>query len=208
MKTSRFFSIFAIALVALGTSLKANSTEQSTYDFTCIQVTNNVNLQFIDGNDSRIIANGDEVTLEYDGNTLTISAKDTSTTPTVTICAPQLRTIEYDGNADITLSGKLSANQLVMCTNGEGTMVIEDASIKRLSCSVQGAGNIFFYSLKADMMVCNLANTGKVIMGSLTSDDCLTHETALNVVSRSFDNPDSNIMQKASFVAKGVEVSI
>lgn len=208
MKTSRFFSIFAIALVALSTSLKANSTEQSTNDFTCIQVTNNVNLQFIDGNDSRVIANGDEVTLEYDGNTLTISTKDTSTTPTVTICAPQLRTIEYDGNADITLSGRLNANQLVMCLNGEGTMVIEDASIKRLSCSVQGSGNIFFYSLKADMMVCNLANTGKVIMGSLTSDDCLAHETALNVVSRSFDNPDSKIMQKASFVAKGVEVSI
>ena len=208
MKTSRFFSIFAIALIALGTSLRANSTELPSTNFTCIQVTNNVNLRFIDGNDSRVIANGDEVVLEYNDNTLTISAKGANATPTVTICAPQLRTIEYDGNADITLSDRLNANQLVMCLNGEGTMVIEDASIKRLSCSVQGAGNIFFYSLKADMMVCNLANTGKVIMGSLTSDDCLTHETALNVVSRSFDNPDSNIMQKASFVAKGVEVSI
>lgn len=39
MKTSRFFSIFAIALIALGTSLRANSTELPSTNFTCIQVT-------------------------------------------------------------------------------------------------------------------------------------------------------------------------
>lgn len=208
MKTSKLFSIFAIAFAVLGTSSMVNGNELPAIAFTNIQVNNNVNLKFVDGNEPSIMANDAEVSFEYEENTLIISAKNAEAPTTVTICAPQLHSLEYNGDADITVSGNLRASQLVMSVTGNGTMVIEDADVKRLSCSVQGSGNIFFYALNADMMVCNLANTGKLILGSLTSDDCLTRETAINVVSRNFDNPDNNSFQKASFVAKDVKFTI
>ena len=208
MKTSKLFSIFAIAIAALGTSSMVNGTELPAIAFTNIQVNNNVNLQFVDGNESSIVANDAEVTLEYEGNTLVISAKNADSAPTVTICAPQLHSLEYNGSADISVSGNLNASQLVLSVTGEGTMVVENAQVKRLSCSVQGPGNIFFYALQADMMVCNLSSTGKLVLGSLTSDDCLTRDTAINVISRNFDSPDSNSFQKSSFVAKDVKVTI
>lgn len=208
MKTSKLFSIFAIAFAVLGTSSMVNGNELPAIAFTNIQVNNNVNLKFVDGNEPSIMANDAEVSFEYEENTLIISAKNAKAPTTVTICAPQLHSLEYNGDADITVSGNLRASQLVMSVTGNGTMVIEDADIKRLSCSVQGSGNIFFYALNADMMVCNLANSGKLILGSVTSDDCLTRETAINVVSRNFDNPDNNSFQKASFVAKDVKFTI
>lgn len=208
MKTSKLFSIFAIAFAVLGTSSMVNGNELPAIAFTNIQVNNNVNLKFVDGNEPSIMANDAEVSFEYEENTLIISAKNAEAPTTVTICAPQLHSLEYNGDADITVSGNLRASQLVMSVTGNGTMVIEDADIKRLSCSVQGSGNIFFYALNADMMVCNLANSGKLILGSVTSDDCLTRETAINVVSRNFDNPDNNSFQKASFVAKDVKFTI
>ena len=208
MKTSKLFSIFAIAFAVLGTSSMVNGNELPAIAFTNIQVNNNVNLKFVDGNEPSIMANDAEVSFEYEENTLIISAKNAEAPTTVTICAPQLHSLEYNGDADITVSGNLHASQLVMSVTGNGTMVIEDADIKRLSCSVQSTGNMFFYALNADMMVCNLANTGKLILGSVTSDDCLTSETAINVVSRNFDNPDNNSFQKASFVAKDVKFTI
>ena len=208
MKTSKLFSIFAIAFAVLGTSSMVNGNELPAIAFTNIQVSNNVNLKFVDGNEPSIMANDAEVSFEYEENTLIISAKNTEAPTTVTICAPQLHSLEYNGDADITVSGNLRASQLVMSVTGNGTMVIEDADVKRLSCSVQGSGNIFFYALNTDMMVCNLANTGKLILGSVTSDDCLTRETAINVVSRNFDSPDNNSFQKASFVAKDVKFTI
>lgn len=208
MKTSKLFSIFAIAFAVLGTSSMVNGNELPAIAFTNIQVNNNVNLKFVDGNEPSIMANDAEVSFEYKENTLIISAKNAEAPTTVTICAPQLHSLEYNGDADITVSGNLRASQLVMSVTGNGTMVIEDADIKRLSCSVQGSGNIFFYALNADMMVCNLANSGKLILGSVTSDDCLTRETAINVVSRNFDSPDNNSFQKASFVAKDVKFTI
>ena len=208
MKTSKLFSIFAIAFAVLGTSSMVNGNELPAIAFTNIQVNNNVNLKFVDGNEPSIMANDAEVSFEYEENTLIISAKNAEAPTTVTICAPQLHSLEYNGDADITVSGNLRASQLVMSVTGNGTMVIEDANVKRLSCSVQGSGNIFFYALNADMMVCNLANTGKLILGSVTSDDCLTRETAINVVSRNFDSPDNNSFQKASFVAKDVKFTI
>ena len=208
MKTSKLFSIFAIAFAALGTSSMVNGNELPAIAFTNIQVNNNVNLKFVDGNEPSIMANDAEVSFEYEENTLIISAKNAEAPTTVTICAPQLHSLEYNGDADITVSGNLRASQLVMSVTGNGTMVIEDADVKRLSCSVQGSGNIFFYALNADMMVCNLANSGKLILGSVTSDDCLTRETAINVVSRNFDSPDNNSFQKASFVAKDVKFTI
>ena len=208
MKTSKLFSIFAIAFAVLGTSSMVNGNELPAIAFTNIQVNNNVNLKFVDGNEPSIMANDAEVSFEYEENTLIISAKNAEAPTTVTICAPQLHSLEYNGDADITVSGNLRASQLVMSVTGNGTMVIEDADIKRLSCSVQGSGNIFFYALNADMMVCNLANSGKLILGSVTSDDCLTRETAINVVSRNFDSPDNNSFQKASFVAKDVKFTI
>ena len=208
MKTSKLFSIFAIAFAVLGTSSMVNGNELPVIAFTNIQVNNNVNLKFVDGNEPSIMANDAEVSFEYEENTLIISAKNAEAPTTVTICAPQLHSLEYNGDADITVSGNLRASQLVMSVTGNGTMVIEDADIKRLSCSVQGSGNIFFYALNADMMVCNLANSGKLILGSVTSDDCLTRETAINVVSRNFDSPDNNSFQKASFVAKDVKFTI
>ena len=208
MKTSKLFSIFAIAFAALGTSSMVNGNELPAIAFTNIQVNNNVNLKFVDGNEPSIMANDAEVSFEYEENTLIISAKNAESPTSVTICAPQLHSLEYNGDADITVSGNLRASQLVMSVTGNGTMVIEDADVKRLSCSVQGSGNIFFYALNADMMVCNLANSGKLILGSVTSDDCLTRETAINVVSRNFDSPDNNSLQKASFVAKDVKFTI
>ncbi len=208
MKTSKLFSIFAIAFAVLGTSSMVNGNELPAIAFTNVQVNNNVNLKFVDGNEPSIMANDAEVSFEYEENTLIISAKNAEAPTTVTICAPQLHSLEYNGDADITVSGNLRASQLVMSVTGNGTMVIEDADVKQLSCSVQGSGNIFFYALNADMMVCNLANTGKLILGSVTSDDCLTRETAINVVSRNFDNPDNNSFQKASFVAKDVKFTI
>ena len=208
MKTSKLFSIFAIAFAVLGTSSMVNGNELPVIAFTNIQVNNNVNLKFVDGNEPSIMANDAEVSFEYEENALIISAKNAEAPTTVTICAPQLHSLEYNGDADITVSGNLRASQLVMSVTGNGTMVIEDADVKRLSCSVQGSGNIFFSALNADMMVCNLANTGKLILGSVTSDDCLTRETAINVVSRNFDNPDNNSFQKASFVAKDVKFTI
>ena len=208
MKTSKLFSIFAIAFAVLGTSSMVNGNELPAIAFTNIQVNNNVNLKLVDGNEPSIMANDAEVSFEYEENTLIISAKNAEAPTTVTICAPQLHSLEYNGDADITVSGNLRASQLVMSVTGNGTMVIEDADIKQLSCSVQGSGNIFFYALNADMMVCNLANTGKLILGSVTSDDCLTRETAINVVSRNFDSPDNNSFQKASFVAKDVKFTI
>ena len=208
MKTSKLFSIFAIAFAVLGTSSMVNGNELPAIAFTNIQVSNNVNLKFVDGNEPSIMANDAEVSFEYEENALIISAKNAEAPTTVTICAPQLHSLEYNGDADITVSGNLRASQLVMSVTGNGTMVIEDADIKRLSCSVQGSGNIFFYALNADMMVCNLANSGKLILGSVTSDDCLTRETAINVVSRNFDSPDNNSFQKASFVAKDVKFTI
>lgn len=208
MKTSKLFSIFAIAFAVLGTSSMVNGNELPAIAFTNIQVNNNVNLKFVDGNEPSIMANDAEVSFEYEENTLIISAKNAEAPTTVTICAPQLHSLEYNGDADITVSGNLRASQLVMSVTGNGTMVIEDADIKQLSCSVQSTGNIFFYALNADMMVCNLANTGKLILGSVTSDDCLTRETAINVVSRNFDSPDNNSFQKASFVAKDVKFTI
>ena len=208
MKTSKLFSIFAIAFAVLGTSSMVNGNELPAIAFTNIQVNNNVNLKFVDGNEPSIMANDAEVSFEYEENTLIISAKNAEAPTTVTICAPQLHSLEYNGDADITVSGNLRASQLVMSVTGNGTMVIEDADVKRLSCSVQGSGNIFFYALNADMMVCNLANSGKLILGSVTSDDCLTRETAINVVSRNFDSPDNNSFQKASFVAKDVKFTI
>ena len=208
MKTSKLFSIFAIAFAVLGTSSMVNGNELPAIAFTNIQVNNNVNLKFVDGNEPSIMANDAEVSFEYEENALIISAKNAETPTTVTICAPRLHSLEYNGDADITVSGNLRASQLVMSVTGNGTMVIEDADIKRLSCSVQSTGNMFFYALNADMMVCNLANTGKLILGSVTSDDCLTRETAINVVSRNFDSPDNNSFQKASFVAKDVKFTI
>ena len=208
MKTSKLFSIFAIAFAVLGTSSMVNGNELPAIAFTNIQVNNNVNLKFVDGNEPSIMANDAEVSFEYEENTLIISAKNAEAPTTITICAPQLHSLEYNGDADITVSGNLRSSQLVMSVTGNGTMVIEDADIKRLSCSVQGSGNIFFYALNADMMVCNLANSGKLILGSVTSDDCLTRETAINVVSRNFDSPDNNSFQKASFVAKDVKFTI
>ena len=208
MKTSKLFSIFAIAFAVLGTSSMVNGNELPAIAFTNVQVNNNVNLKFVDGNEPSIMANDAEVSFEYEENALIISAKNAEAPTTVTICAPQLHSLEYNGDADITVSGNLRASQLVMSVTGNGTMVIEDADIKRLSCSVQGSGNIFFYALNADMMVCNLANSGKLILGSVTSDDCLTRETAINVVSRNFDSPDNNSFQKASFVAKDVKFTI
>lgn len=208
MKTSKLFSIFAIAFAVLGTSSMVNGNELPAIAFTNIQVNNNVNLKFVDGNEPSIMANDAEVSFEYEENTLIISAKNAEAPTTVTICVPQLHSLEYNGDADITVTGNLRASQLVMSVTGNGTMVIEDADIKRLSCSVQGSGNIFFYALNADMMVCNLANSGKLILGSVTSDDCLTRETAINVVSRNFDSPDNNSFQKASFVAKDVKFTI
>ena len=208
MKTSKLFSIFAIAFAVLGTSSMVNGNELPAIAFTNIQVNNNVNLKFVDGNEPSIMANDAEVSFEYEENTLIISAKNAESPTYVTICAPQLHSLEYNGDADITVSGNLRASQLVMSVTGNGTMVIEDADVKRLSCSVQGSGNIFFYALNADMMVCNLANAGKLILGSVTSDDCLTRETAINVVSRNFDSPDNNSFQKASFVAKDVKFTI
>lgn len=208
MKTSKLFSIFAIAFAVLGTSSMVNGNELPAIAFTNIQVNNNVNLKLVDGNEPSIMANDAEVSFEYEENTLIISAKNDESPTSVTICAPQLHSLEYNGDADITVSGNLRASQLVMSVTGNGTMVIEDADIKRLSCSVQGSGNIFFYALNADMMVCNLTNTGKLILGSVTSDDCLTRETAINVVSRNFDSPDNNSFQKASFVAKDVKFTI
>ena len=208
MKTSKLFSIFAIAFAVLGTSSMVNGNELPAIAFTNIQVNNNVNLKFVDGNEPSIMVNDAEVSFEYEENTLIISAKNAESPTSVTICAPQLHSLEYNGDADITVSGNLRASQLVMSVTGNGTMVIEDADVKRLSCSVQGSGNIFFYALNADMMVCNLANTGKLILGSVTSDDCLTRETAINVVSRNFDSPDNNSFQKASFVAKDVKFTI
>ena len=208
MKTSKLFSIFAIAFAVLGTSSMVNGNELPAIAFTNVQVNNNVNLKFVDGNEPSIMANDAEVSFEYEENTLIISAKNAEAPTTVTICAPQLHSLEYNGDADITVSGNLRSSQLVMSVTGNGTMVIEDADIKRLSCSVQGSGNIFFYALNADMMVCNLANSGKLILGSVTSDDCLTRETAINVVSRNFDSPDNNSFQKASFVAKDVKFTI
>ena len=208
MKTSKLFSIFAIAFAVLGTSSMVNGNELPAIAFTNLQVNTNVNLKFVDGNEPSIMANDAEVSFEYEENTLIISAKNAEAPTTVTICAPQLHSLEYNGDADITVSGNLRSSQLVMSVTGNGTMVIEDADIKRLSCSVQGSGNIFFYALNADMMVCNLANSGKLILGSVTSDDCLTRETAINVVSRNFDSPDNNSFQKASFVAKDVKFTI
>ena len=208
MKTSKLFSIFAIAFAVLGTSSMVNGNELPAIAFTNIQVNNNVNLKFVDGNEPSIMANDAEVSFEYEENALIISAKNAEAPTTVTICAPQLHSLEYNGDADITVSGNLRSSQLVMSVTGNGTMVIEDADVKRLSCSVQGSGNIFFYALNADMMVCNLANSGKLILGSVTSDDCLTRETAINVVSRNFDSPDNNSFQKASFVAKDVKFTI
>lgn len=75
MKTSKLFSIFAIAFAVLGTSSMVNGNELPAIAFTNIQVNNNVNLKFVDGNEPSIMANDAEVSFEYEENTLIISAK-------------------------------------------------------------------------------------------------------------------------------------
>ena len=76
MKTSKLFSIFAIAFAVLGTSSMVNGNELPAIAFTNIQVSNNVNLKFVDGNEPSIMANDAEVSFEYEENTLIISAKN------------------------------------------------------------------------------------------------------------------------------------
>ncbi|MGM9802559.1 MAG: GIN domain-containing protein [Muribaculaceae bacterium] len=180
MKTLKSISVLAIAAVSLFASSTVSAAEVVNNEkVNAICFSDGVNISVSKGESTQVQCVDAEVNYMIEDGVLTI--KCAAHNAHINVVVPELKSIQYYGSENASVSGVLNVDNLLISTSSEGNLSVNGVQARNLVCGVLGSGNIVLNEVNAGKLTFGISGSGKVIMGSKSSDEYM-HNTSHHAV--------------------------
>ena len=200
---------FSLATLALAATFAFSSAKAATTDnnvsFSSISFADGIDIEMVEGNAPAIESSDVTYTIDNAGVLTLKASANNGGNSHVRICAPDLKAIQYFGDSNVSVTGNIQANKLLVSTSGKGDITFDSLTSHDIVCGVLGKGNTRINCMKAQNAKCAIYGSGKVFIANEKSDNIVANHSRLRVSDCRYTLSHQGTANKACFTLSNVK---